>query len=153
MLCIKLYNAEEKMEKIGTIKKGDCIDNKQLTTVFKCGIRGGMRRSLRTNSLVLISDRTRGIYTDVWDKGILHYTGMGLVGDQDIDHMQNKTLAESKTNGIDIYLFEVKKRGEYCFLGQVELFSAPYQARQSDENKRSRLVWVFPLKITIDSII
>ena len=35
------------------------------------------------------------------------YTGMGLIGNQDFHYMQNKTLYESRTNGVTVYLFEV----------------------------------------------
>lgn len=38
---------------------------------------GGMRRSKTTNTLVIVSDYTKGIYHDKWIGGVLHYTGMG----------------------------------------------------------------------------
>ncbi len=40
---------------------GQEIDNSTLTSIFKCGNMGGMRRSYATNTLVLVSD-----YTKVW---------------------------------------------------------------------------------------
>jgi hypothetical protein len=46
---------------------------------------GGMRRSLKTNTLVLISDRTK-LYKDRWENGIFHYTGMGRKGDQRLSY-------------------------------------------------------------------
>ncbi|WP_222102844.1 restriction endonuclease [Lysinibacillus sp. BW-2-10] len=42
-----------------------------------------MRRSHKTNTLVLISDRTN-IYEDKMTGDIYHYTGMGQVGDQEL---------------------------------------------------------------------
>ncbi|WP_458557964.1 restriction endonuclease [Bacillus cereus] len=36
-----------------------------------------MRRSKKTNTLVLFSDYTKGIYDDRWEQGVLYYTGMG----------------------------------------------------------------------------
>jgi 5-methylcytosine-specific restriction protein A len=52
---------------------------------------GGMRRSLATNSLVLVSDHTKGIYDDRWEGNICYYTAMGLKGDQHLTS-QNKTV-------------------------------------------------------------
>lgn len=46
------------------LKPGDNIVNAQLTAIFQCSSQGGMRRSLRTNSLVIIFDPTRAIYED-----------------------------------------------------------------------------------------
>jgi 5-methylcytosine-specific restriction enzyme A len=106
----------------------------------------GMRRSLETNTLVLVSDHTK-LYEDRWEGNIFHYTGMGKKGDQSLSFHQNKTLAESDTNGVDVYLFEVLRPNEYIFMGQVELAGEPYQEEQFDEDKKLRKVWVFPLKL------
>ena len=56
-----------------------------MVDTFKCGNIGGMRRSKATNTLVIVSDYTKGIYHDKWFGGVLHYTGMGKNGDQDIN--------------------------------------------------------------------
>jgi 5-methylcytosine-specific restriction protein A len=45
----------------------------------------------------------------------LHYVGMGLTGDQELGYKQNKTLNESNSNGVQVYLFEVFKKGEYTY--------------------------------------
>ncbi|MBO8136759.1 MAG: HNH endonuclease [Desulfotomaculum sp.] len=115
--------------------------------IFKCSNSGGMRRSHRTNSLVIVSDHTKSIYEDRWVDGIFHYTGMGLEGDQSLDYAQNKTLAQSHTNGVNVYLFEVFEPQKYVFIGQVELAGEPYQEQQPDANGNLRTVWVFPLKL------
>ena len=127
------------------LNPGDTIVNSQLTDIFKCSPQGGMRRSHRTNTLVIVSDHTRGIYEDRWIDGKLHYTGMGLEGDQRIDSTQNKTLAESQTNGVEVFLFEVFDSGNYIFRGQVELTDKPYEEDQPDINSNLRKVWIFPL--------
>lgn len=72
------------------LRPGDCISNKQLIEIFKCGVSGGMRRSHKTNTLVIVSDHTKSIYEDRWVDGIFHYTGMGLEGDQSLEHAQKK---------------------------------------------------------------
>jgi 5-methylcytosine-specific restriction protein A len=129
------------------IKPGDTIDNDTLRAIFKCSSQGGMRRSLRTNSLVLISDHTKSAYEDKWIGKIFHYTGMGLIGEQSLSFHQNKTLVESKENGVNLYLFEVFEEGHYLYIGEVELVDNPYRSRQPDSEKNIRDVYIFPLKL------
>jgi 5-methylcytosine-specific restriction protein A len=106
-----------------------------------------MRRSIRTNSLVLISDHTKSTYEDKWIGKIFHYTGMGLTGEQSLSFHQNKTLVESKESGVNLYLFEVFEEGHYVYIGEVELADGPYRSRQPDSEKTIRDVYIFPLKL------
>lgn len=124
--------------------------NEDIVEIFKCGNQGGMRRSLKTNSLIIISDHTKPYYEDVWRDGILYYTGMGKTGDQDLQFAQNKTLAESESNGVKVYLFEVFEKGKYIYRGPVKLIGKPYPSIQVDFKGIKRKVWIFPVKI-IDS--
>ena len=128
------------------LKSGMVLDNSQITKIFLCSSQGGMRRSLRTGSLVLISDQTK-VYRDRWENDVFLYTGMGLTGNQDFHYMQNKTLYESRTNGVSVYLFEVFSPREYTYVGNVELAANPYMEQQGDQNNNSRLVCIFPLKV------
>ena len=86
------------------LKQGDILINDDICRTFKCSPQGGMRRSKRTNSLVIVSDHTKSIYEDRWEKDIFHYTGMGLNGDQSLSFAQNKTLNESQTNEVDVFV-------------------------------------------------
>jgi 5-methylcytosine-specific restriction protein A len=133
------------------LNPGDTINNDRLTEIFRCSPQGGMRRSLTTNTLVLVSDPTRGIYEDRWVEDVLHYTGMGLEGDQNINFAQNKTLAESNSNGVEVYLFEVIEAGSYLFRGRVQLTGAPYQDEQPGKDGSLRKVWIFPLKPSLEA--
>lgn len=125
---------------------GQTVTNDQLKEIFKCGNMGGMRRSHTTNTLVIVSDYTKGLYQDKWIGGVLHYTGMGKIGDQDINWAQNATLAEMDRNGVDVHLFEVIDQGEYIYCGRIELVDRPYTDRQPDENGDDRRVWMFPVR-------
>lgn len=125
---------------------GAVVSNAVLTEAFQVGNMGGMRRSKKTGTLVLISDNTKGLYHDAWHEGRLQYTGMGKTGDQSLTFSQNKTLAESRTNGVEVHLFEVNDPGKYTYSGVVELVAEPHQSRQPDENGNDRIVWIFPLK-------
>ncbi|SET30840.1 HNH endonuclease [[Clostridium] polysaccharolyticum] len=134
------------MSFVPLIEIGDKVTNDQLREIFGCGMMGGMRRSTKTNTLVIISDETKGIYCDTWKEGILHYTGMGKVGDQRLKD-QNKTLFESQTNGVTVHLFERMEPRYYTYRGIVELADKPYTEQQKDVNGNDRSVWVFPIKI------
>lgn len=127
--------------------RGDIVDNDAICKAFLCSPQGGMRRSLRTNSLVLISGTKRSIYVDRWDGDVLYYTGMGLDGDQSLYDGQNWTLAGSPKTGIKVYLFTALDKNQYRFEGCVELATQPYQEQQQDASGHTRLVWVFPLRL------
>jgi hypothetical protein len=133
----------------GELIQGVIIDNKRLYEIFRCSRMGGMRRSKTTNTLLLIENRINSIYVDKWVGSILHYTGMGTEGDQDLNSKQNKTLKESDKNGVRILLFEVERPKEYTFLGRAELAGEPYydDEKQKDQNGELRRVCKFPLKI------
>ena len=123
---------------------GQEISNADLVSVFLCGNMCGMRRLYTTNTLVMVSDYVKGLYHDKWIGGVLHYTDMGKVGDQDLHWAQNDTLAGSETNGVDVHLFEVMNEGMYTYCGRIELIDKPYQETQQDENGADRLVCMFP---------
>ncbi|XLP24100.1 HNH endonuclease [Bacillus toyonensis] len=140
-------------KEIDSMVIGDVYANNEITRRFKCSNTGGMRRSKKTNTLVLFSDHTKGIYDDRWEKGILYYTGMGQEGHQTLVGNQNKTLYESSANGVDIYLFEAFQPGEHIFMGQVELKGEPFQEVQEDTKGNDRKVWIFPIRLLKGNVI
>lgn len=125
---------------------GQIIKNSDIVEIFKCGNMGGMRRSKTTNTLVIVSDYTKGLYHDKWIGGVLHYTGMGKNGDQDINWAQNATLAACGRNGVDVHLFEVMDAGAYIYCGRIELVDKPYMDIQPGKDGTDRKVWVFPIR-------
>lgn len=133
------------------LKIGQVLKNSDIVDTFKCGNMGGMRRSKTTNTLVIVSDYTKGIYHDKWIGGVLHYTGMGKSGDQDIKWAQNATLAESSHNSVDVHLFEVIDVGEYIYCGRIELVDKPYTETQLGEDGNPRKVWMFPIRPVPDN--
>src|SRR4051812_17473756 len=108
---------------------------------------GGMRRSTKRNLLVLISDPFKGLYQDRWEDDVLHYTGMGPTGDQSLSYAQNRTLNESPTTKIPVHLLEAMEPFKYTYAGEVELFGAPYQEEQLDDERHARQVWMFPVRL------
>ena len=123
------------------------ITNEELSNLFGCSLYGVMNRSLKTNTLVLVSNRVKSLYQDRVDGDVIHYTGMGQIGDQDINSAQNKTLNESESNGVGVHLFEVLNPKKYTYVGPVELADKPYQEMQLDSTGKDRKVWMFPLRL------
>ncbi len=137
-----------KLPHLSELVIGNSYQNADIARIFCVSPQGGMRKSNRTNSLVLVVRHDpNNPYDDRWVDGEMHYTGMGLNGDQSIDYKQNKTLAESKSNGIDVHLFESHDRNSYIYRGKVALSNKPYYETQKDVDGRSRKVVKFPLKL------
>lgn len=129
------------------LHQGESIDNLKLCEIFKCSSQGGMRKSNKNSTLVLISNRVKSIYEDRWEGKTLYYTGMGQTGDQSLMNYQNKTLLESNKNGVRVFLFEVFKEKQYIYQGEVKLVEKPYQEKQLDSNNELRNVWIFPIQL------
>jgi len=129
------------------LKKGEVISNEHLMELFKCSSQGAMRRSLKTDSIVLVSDHTRRGCDDKWIGRTFHFTGMGLSGEQGLSFNQNKALCEADERGTGLYLFEVFRDDQYTYVGEVRFADNPYLSRQTDGRKNVRDVTVFPLMI------
>jgi len=138
------------MVDLSKVSRGDILSNSRIQNVFGVSNAGGMRRSTKNNCLVLIADHTKSIYEDKWIGDEFHYTGMGQEGDQLLSYSQNKTISDSNTNGVELYLFEVFKKNQYVFQGRVKLNGAPYITKQPDKSQKIRSVYVFPL-VLIDN--
>lgn len=48
---------------------GSTVTYPEICVAFQCGNMGGMRRSKRTNTLIIISDHTKSLYDDKWYAG------------------------------------------------------------------------------------
>jgi 5-methylcytosine-specific restriction protein A len=119
------------MDEISWPRPGDELSNDDLVRRFAVGNSGGMRKSNCHGVLLLITNRVESLYEDQWQGDVLHYTGMGQTGDQDLAWAQNRTLAESPRTGVAVHLFEVFHAQRYTYQGAVELADAPYRAKQA----------------------
>lgn len=130
------------------LTEGESYTNDDIMRIFLVSGQGGMRKSNRANSLILFAlHNTGNPYEYKWgEDGIMHYTGMGLSGDQSIDYAQSKTLTHSRTNGVHVHLFESYESNSYIYRGLVELADEPYYEMQKDENRHERQVVKFPLR-------
>lgn len=135
------------MDSISSLKPGTVLDNAELCAIFQCSPQGGMRRSHKTNTLVIVTNHVASIYDDWWDGNVIHYTGMGQKGDMSLNFNQNKTLNESPENGVSVHLFEIFKDKQYTYTGEVIRVAPAYQTMQPDVEGVIRSVWLFPLKL------
>ena len=129
------------------LKRGTVLKNDDIVKLFKCSPQGGMRKSIRTNTLVLVSNHLNPIYTDKAQDDVIHYMGTGQQGDQSFDKRQNKTLFESAENGVEVHLFEIFKKREFTYAGRVQLSGTPWMETHQDVKDKDRLVCMFPLKV------
>ncbi|MGI5923152.1 MAG: hypothetical protein ACOX9E_04335 [Lentisphaeria bacterium] len=68
-----------------------------------------------------MANHVKSIYDDQWKDGLLNYTGMGMEGDQSLLFEQNKTPAESSTNGVNLHLFGVHVAKQYSLWAESSL--------------------------------
>ncbi|HAS79793.1 MAG TPA: restriction endonuclease [Fusobacteriaceae bacterium] len=131
---------------IKDLKIDQVLENKEIAECFLCSNQGGIRKSKRTNTIILLAKFDNCSYKHRKDKDILYFTGMGKKGDQEMKR-QNKSLLNAKKEGFAIHLLELYKEKEYIYKGEVELISNPIIERQLDDNKEERDVFMFPLKL------
>ena len=132
---------------ISDLVYGQVYTNDEIVEAFGCSSEGGMRRAYKTNTLVIFALHHKSLYTDGWNNDIMHYTGMGRYGNQKVDFAQNKTLAESNTNGVTVHLFEGFKDKEYIYDGIVKLAGDYYTDKELDADSDMRDVIKFPIKL------
>ena len=113
---------------IQDLKLGSHYSNDDICSTFLCSPQGGMRRSQKTNTLVLVANHVKSIFDDRWNSNTMNYTGMGLKGEQSLDFMQNKTLNESNANGVDIPLFPAPIKGTCSLIRLLELGTCPFNS-------------------------
>lgn len=146
-VLVNIIKPEIKSLNLLDIKINQKFSNEDLVNTFKCANLGGMRKSKKTNSLILIINHTKNIYKDTEENGIINFVGMGTKGNQSLEFMQNKTLNNSNINNINLLLFEVLEKRKYIYRRKVKLIDKPHIEKQQDCKKNMRDVYIFPLKI------
>ncbi len=130
---------------IKDLEIGQILENKEIAETFLCSNQGGIRKSKKTNTIVLFAKFDNCSYKHRKDGDILYFTGMGKRGDQEMKR-QNKSVLNARDEGFTIHLFESYKEKEFIYQGEVELISPPTIERQLDDNNKERDVFMFPLK-------
>ena len=123
---------------------GETIDNRTICDLFGVANTGGIRVNRERNLIVLVSNRTGGVYSNEWKGDVLHFVGRGDTGPQKLDR-QNATLSRANSSNAALHLFEVFEKGKYVYSGLVELAGTPYMSEQKDSSGNVRMVWLFPL--------
>lgn len=119
-----------------SLKINEIVTSSRLAELFHVKTLRRSRFIKETNTLVLISDYTRTSHPNKWIGDTLHLTGSPKIGGP----FYSK-LADSRTNGVTIHLFQVMNPKEYTYSGLVKLAGDPYT-----ENGPDGLVWVFPVR-------
>lgn len=125
-------------------EENDIVSHDELCKSIGVGCMGGMRFSKKNNVLVLfMKDGSK--YENAWDGNILRYMGCGK-GNQSIDKMGNKRLAESTNNDTTVLLFEWVDNSSCRFVGTMVLAGAPYyETKYNNLGEEERKI-IFPLK-------
>jgi len=127
------------------LKIGDKVGNKDIAELFLCSNQGGVRKSKKTNTIVLIAKFDNCSYKHRKDGDITYFTGMGKNGNQQMKR-QNKSILMAKEEGFNLHLFEVYEEKTYIYAGEVELVEKPVIEQQNDDSGSLRDVFMFPLK-------
>lgn len=131
---------------IKDLKIDQVLENKEIAETFLCSNQGGVRKSKKTNTIVLLAKFNNCSYKHRKDGDTLYFTGMGKKGDQEMKR-HNKSVLNAKEDGFNLHLFELYEDKKYIYKGEVELVSTPIIERQLDDNKDERDVFMFPLKV------
>ena len=118
------------------LNTNDVVTPSRLADLFHVKSLKQTRFIKENNTLVIISDYTKGDHPNKWIGDTLH-----LTGNQKITGSTYSKLADSRTNGVTIHLFQVMNPNEYTYSGLVKLAGDPYT-----ENGPEGLVWVFPIQ-------
>ena len=120
-----------------TLKINESVSSSRLADLFQVKTLKNSRFIKESNTLVLISDYTKGDRPNKWIGDTLH-----LTGNQKITGLTYSKLADSRTNGVEIVLFQVMNPGKYTYCGSAKLAADPY----TQLNENNQLVWVYPIQ-------
>jgi len=130
---------------IEDLKIDQVLENKEIAETFLCSNQGGIRKSKKTKTIVLLAKFDDCSYKHRKEGDILYFTGMGKKGNQEMKR-QNKSLLNAKEEGFTLHLFELYEAKKYIYKGVVELISPPIIEKQLDDENKERDVFMFPLK-------
>ncbi len=117
------------------LNPNEIVTHSQLANLFQVKTLKQSRFIKETNTLVLISDYTKGYHPNKWIGDVLH-----LTGNRKITGAAYSKLADSRINGVTIHLFQVMNPGQYTYGGTAKLAGDPYT-----EMGPEGLVWVYPI--------
>ena len=121
---------------------GTILNNRQISKIFGCAIEGGIRKSNKNHCLVLIVNYAAGRGNDRWEGNTLYFAGRG----QNPAAWQNRALINAEKDSWPIFLFELRKRGEYVYFGEVKTADMPHIETQTEQDGKKEEVLVFKLQ-------
>jgi 5-methylcytosine-specific restriction enzyme A len=127
---------------------GQVLTCEDLERLFTCGGESRVRGSHGGNALVVVSDLADGPAADRWEGSVLHYAGLGVSDARDLASDEERTLAESASAGVKIFLFEKFGPDRYLFDGEVTMADVPRAENRVGDDGQPRLVSVSSLQLT-----
>ncbi len=132
-----------------TLQPGDRIRRKDLHQRYGGSSQSGIAPSNRSRNILIFTDRAAGEqhgYLDRWDQGILHYSGEGQIGNQQLSR-GNRAILHHAEDGRSLRVFQ-GVRGVVQYVGEFELDEPPYYWTDAPESgsSRSRKVIIFRLR-------
>ncbi|MBZ4684242.1 MAG: hypothetical protein PWP46_2206 [Fusobacteriaceae bacterium] len=121
------------------------VTNKEIAEIFQCSNQGGIRKSNKTKTIVIIAKFLDCSYKHKKDGDMLYFVGIGKKGDQQLTR-QNKSLYNAEKEGYSIHCFELYEENKYIYKGEMTLAKEIFTEEQIDDNGKMREVLIFPLK-------
>jgi len=119
--------------------------NKEIAEIFKCSNQGGIRKSKKTNTVVVFAKYNNCSYKHKKDGDTTYFCGMGKKGNQELKR-QNKSLYEAEKDGFSIHLFEMYEEGIFIYEGEVTVNREIGSDTQVDDQGDEREVLIFKLE-------
>ncbi|MBT3761272.1 MAG: hypothetical protein HOF89_01625 [Candidatus Nitrosopelagicus sp.] len=118
-------------------------------TISGIGAGGGIRPSKDFPIIVVFrrmqNEDEENVYDDNYDEktGIFHYNARGSGGAEQLEISQNQEIVNAKENGKTIIFFnQHENKGEYEYLGEVELVGTTTEKQLDNEKYIEKLVFL-----------
>lgn len=122
------------------LQPGETILRKELHDDYGGKRQGGISPSNSSPNVMVFTDPETGHqhgYLDRWEEGLLHYTGEGQTGPQEMSH-GNAQILNHAQDGRALRVFQ-GSAGEVTYVGRFELGDPPYYYAQAPESGGDRL--------------
>jgi len=100
---------------IEDLKIDQILENKEIAEIFLCSNQGGIRKSKKTNTIVLLAKFNNCSYQHRKEGDILYFTGMGKKGNQEMKRQKElisnpaiERQLDDNNEERDVFMFPLK---------------------------------------------
>lgn len=108
--------------------------------VFKCGMMGGVRKSNKTDTTIVVVDWQGDHYRDRWDHSDLIFQGRGFRSGA-MGRYPNSALIEAAERNKPIHLFERYRKGSYTYRGLAVVYGVTAEAGKRFSDGGDEVPW------------